>query len=93
MNKDRLLVIQSKLKRMALLLNVGGYPDWANGLAELSDRLLFSPEEVRTELLGLYGGMGSLNDLLLYKNGALLFDENKEFDSLRTEVFDLASYS
>ncbi|WP_323666415.1 DUF6966 domain-containing protein [Pectobacterium punjabense] len=93
MNQDRLLVIQSKLKRMALLLNIGGYPDWANGLAELSNRLIVSPDVVRTELLGLYGEMGSLNDLLLYKDGVLLFDENEEFDCLRAEVFNLVSYA
>ncbi|BES85056.1 hypothetical protein PEC302107_34010 [Pectobacterium araliae] len=93
MNQDRLLAIQSKLKRMALLLNIGGYPDWANGLVELSNRVVVSPDAARTDLLGLYGGMGSLNDLLLYKDGVLLFDENEELDRLRTEVFDLASYA
>jgi hypothetical protein len=92
MNKDKLLAMQKKLKRMALLLNIGGYPDWANGLAELANKIDMSPDMARTELLGLYGGMGSLNDLVLYKNGALLFDENEELDRLRTEVFDFASY-
>ncbi|WP_420892585.1 hypothetical protein [Pectobacterium punjabense] len=37
--------------------------------------------------------MGSLNDLLLYKDGVLLFDENEEFDCLRAEVFNLVSYA
>ncbi|MFP1760813.1 DUF6966 domain-containing protein [Lonsdalea quercina] len=92
MNKDKLLDMQSKLKRMALLLNTGGYPDWAHGLTELADKIVISPDIARTELLGLYGGMGSLNDLLLYKNGVLLFDENEELDCLRTDVFNLASY-
>ncbi|MFJ5366598.1 DUF6966 domain-containing protein [Pectobacterium punjabense] len=52
-----------------------------------------TPDVVRTELLGLYGGMGSLNDLLLYKDDVLLFDENEEFDCLRAEVFNLVSYA
>lgn len=37
----------------------------------------------------MYGGMGSLNDIVLYKNGQPLIAENDEFDALRTELYNL----
>lgn len=36
----------------------------------------------------IYGGMGSFNDLVLYKNEQLCFKENVLLDNLRKELFD-----
>ncbi|CNE86341.1 Uncharacterised protein [Yersinia frederiksenii] len=33
--------------------------------------------------------MGSLNDLLIYKDGVLLINENEELDQIRSELFNL----
>ncbi|WP_420107405.1 DUF6966 domain-containing protein [Leclercia adecarboxylata] len=41
--------------------------------------------------LNLYGGMGSLNDLVLYRNGKVLMSENDELDQLRRDLFNLLS--
>ena len=37
----------------------------------------------------MYGGMGSLNDIVLYVNGRLSIEENNEFDVLRAQLYDL----
>jgi hypothetical protein len=34
-------------------------------------------------------GMGSLNDLILYRNGTLLVNENNELDALRSQLYEL----
>jgi hypothetical protein len=35
--------------------------------------------------------MGSLNDLVLYRNGKVLMSENDELDQLRRDLFNLLS--
>ncbi|MGQ9453195.1 hypothetical protein ACP4QI_017170 [Leclercia sp. TB492] len=35
--------------------------------------------------------MGSLNDLVLYRNGKVLMDENDELAQLRRDLFNLLS--
>lgn len=42
-------------------------------------------------LTNAYGGMESLNDLVLYRNGSVLMSENDELDQLRRDLFDLLS--
>ena len=37
----------------------------------------------------MYGGMGSLNDVVLYRNGQPLIEENIAFSALKSELFDL----
>ncbi|QND84420.1 Uncharacterized protein ChrSV_2193 [Chromobacterium vaccinii] len=48
-------------------------------------------DQVRTsgKILSMYGGMGSLNDLILYKDGQPLVKENVELDSLRVKLHTL----
>jgi hypothetical protein len=36
--------------------------------------------------LGLFGGTGSLNDLILQRNGTILIEENHELDALLTKA-------
>ncbi|WP_373407752.1 hypothetical protein ACEPWQ_17575 [Leclercia adecarboxylata] len=35
--------------------------------------------------------MGSLNDLVMYRNGKVLMSENDELDQLRRDLFNLLS--
>jgi hypothetical protein len=39
-------------------------------------------------LKGLYGGMGSFNDIVLHKNGIPLIQENDELDGLRHMLYN-----
>lgn len=41
-------------------------------------------------ILGAYGGMGSLNDLVLHRSGESLTTENDQLDALRAKVWNLA---
>ena len=40
------------------------------------------------KILKLYGGMGSFNDLVLYKNGVLCKKENNILDELRNKFYE-----
>jgi hypothetical protein len=44
-----------------------------------------------TRFLSLFGGMGSLNDVVLYRDGAPLRHENEELDRLSSNAFRLAT--
>ncbi len=46
-------------------------------------------DEIKYIFLSFYGGMGSLNDLVLYRNGKVLMDENDELAQLRRDLFNL----
>lgn len=41
------------------------------------------------KIMAMYGGLGSLNDVILYEGNKPLIAENTEFDALRTELYDL----
>ncbi|WP_408612276.1 DUF6966 domain-containing protein [Leclercia tamurae] len=41
--------------------------------------------------LNFYSGMGSLSDLVLYRNGKALMSENDELNQLRHDLFNLLS--
>lgn len=49
------------------------------------------PDDTKHTFRNLYGGMGSLNDLVLYRNGKVLMSENDELDQLRSDLFNLLS--
>ena len=81
--------IEKTLKRMAYLFHESDLLDWANALEKLRQEIRVSPSVTVARILALYGGMGSLNDLVLYKNGRLLVAENVELDALRSELYQL----
>lgn len=81
--------IQSVLSRMRDLLIAGGINDWASALDGCRSELLADPVNVRSRILSMYGGMGSLNDLVLYRNGQPMVRENNELDDLRSKLYQL----
>ncbi len=83
---DRAIAI---VDRMATLAEAGGAPDVARALAHAATMLADDPAAGARELNAMFGGMGSLNDVILYANGQPLVADNREFDSLRSELFDL----
>ncbi len=74
---------------MAELLNFGGYSDWARSLQKLKLEIEGSFGPTVATILAMYGGMGSLNDVVLYKDGQPLVEENIELDILRCELYHL----
>lgn len=80
--------IQAILLKMTELLLIGGLADWAGALQKCQNEIVADPSATTGKILSLYGGMGSLNDLILYSNGTLLKNENNELDSLRSQLYD-----
>lgn len=78
--------ISSVLHQMAQLLLNGSWEQWADAYDKLSKKIILEPEETAREILASYGGMGSLNDVVLTKNGNPLNDENIQFDVLRSRL-------
>lgn len=81
--------IKSTLARMNQLLNSNGYSEWANSIKKLHDQIDGDPYYITRNILRLYGGMGSLNDIVLYKDGQPPIKENNEFDELRSKLYHL----
>lgn len=81
--------VEKVLARLAALLRFGARDDWANALEKFREEIGNSPDATAARVLSMYGGMGSLNDLILYKNGQPLAAENVELDALRSELYQL----
>lgn len=81
--------IQSVLLRMSQLLLLSGLDDWAATTSMLARKANEGYSTVRPDIRRMYGGTGSLNDIVLYKDGHVLHDENDEFDALRERLYDL----
>ncbi|QDK17635.1 hypothetical protein ES815_04660 [Leclercia adecarboxylata] len=76
---------------MATLLELGGYAEWSASIFKLAKKYELDPDDTKHIFLNFYGGMGSLNDLVLYRNGKVLMDENDELAQLRRDLFNLLS--
>lgn len=81
--------IENILVRMIELLRVGERHDWADAFEKLREQIATEPVDVILKIRNSYGGMGSLNDIVLHKNGRPLVAENNEFDHLNTELYNL----
>lgn len=63
---------------------------WADHVRRAADEVAQSDAHGVARFLGLFGGMGSLNDLVLHQNGNPLHAENDRLEALRTRAWDLA---
>lgn len=81
--------IDNILVKMINLLQFSGVNNWADALQRCRQELQARPVAVAGEIISMYGGMGSLNDVILYREGQPLSKENSEFDDLRTNLYDL----
>lgn len=86
---NRLEEIKTTLIKMSSILDECGKPDWSRCLLKMDRYIDDDPEEAIFKLLSLYGGMGSLNDIVLYKEGNILEDENDLFDKLKKRLYEL----
>ncbi len=62
-----------------------------SSICKLAKKYELEPDDTKHIFLNLYGEMGSLNDLVLYRNGKVLMSENDELDQLRRDLFNLLS--
>ena len=77
------------LARMAAVLLLGNNINWAAALERCRAVLWTDWDEARRSIRGSYGGMGSLNDIVLYADGVVLTREQEEFDRLRHRLYEL----
>lgn len=77
------------LLRTAELLRLGELTDWACAFERLDNHMAIDPNGTIDNILSLYGGMGSFNDLILYRDGKPLVCENNELDALRMHLYGL----
>ncbi|WP_447920684.1 DUF6966 domain-containing protein [Achromobacter aegrifaciens] len=77
------------IKRMVELLIVGGEDDWAAALEHGREKFDENIVDMSYNFLSMYGGSGSINDIVLYKDGKVLVAENCEFDFLRTRLYEV----
>ena len=81
--------LQFVLSRLVALLRVGGNDNWAKALEDFEVQAATEPSATSARILAVFGGMGSLNDVILYRGGQPLSKENEELDRLRTELYEL----
>lgn len=63
---------------------------WADQVRRAADGVSNSDAHGLQRFLGFFGGMGSLNDLVLHRDGQPLTVENDELDNLRSKAWSLA---
>lgn len=81
-------LIVSILGRMAELIQHTSSLDWLRPLESLRLEAITDEKEAARRIIRLYGGAGSLNDIVLYDGTALLVAETTEFSTLRKKLFE-----
>ena len=83
---DRVVVI---VRQMIDLAQTHIPDELTRSLALAATLVRNDPEGSARGIRSMYGGMGSLNDVVLYRNGQPLIEENIAFSALKSELFDL----
>ena len=81
--------IKPTLKKMIFLLRAENFEDWVETLEAINLDSNQSLKSISKDILSIYGGAGSVNDIVFYKEGQSLTDKNNEFDELRTHLYEL----
>ncbi|BDW89396.1 DUF6966 domain-containing protein [Thalassospira tepidiphila] len=69
-----------------------GNPDskWGHKLEVLAGKDTLCSEDLRLQVKGLFGGMGSLNDIVLFhSDGTVDRNGSTEFDMLCSQLYEL----
>jgi hypothetical protein len=81
--------IEAILVRVSVLLRLGGKDEWADRIDDYQMLLARDAPNGISKIIGLYGGMGSINDIVLYRKGQPLIKENNELDQLLSRLHEL----
>ncbi|WP_034950770.1 DUF6966 domain-containing protein [Erwinia oleae] len=79
------------LKSIAELLRDHGIHGLAQTLDNLYARAEQDPDQFIDDVKRLFGGMGTLNDIVLSKNGKPLLQENDRLEGLRDKLYTVCS--
>lgn len=85
-------LLEGVLDDASALFVHAGEPGWSRALDVLKSECAATGGDQKAvrEVLALFGGMGSFSDLVLYRNGKVLAQEDQRLDALRREIFALA---
>lgn len=81
--------IKQVMSQMADVLRHCHRDEWATRLDIFCTNLDTDPVATKSGILSLYGGMGSINDIVLYRDMQPLITENQRFDQLREQLYTL----
>lgn len=81
--------IETVMTRLTELCTQNNETGWARWFEDTKLQLRSDPVWVKSKILSQYGGMGSLNDVVLHCKGVPCLEENDIFDNLRRELSDL----
>lgn len=91
MDAKEISLLKAALLRMAMLLDNGGFPTWAASFKQIQAELVVDSASAVRTLRGMFGGMGSLNDIVLQTSEGASGPMNSEFDKLRSDLYRLIS--
>lgn len=89
---DRIVETLHRLSQLLTMRN----PDsaWGRRLDALARKNTLCVEDLRFQIKGLFGGMGSINDIVLFcSDGTVDRKGSGEFDALRTALYELVRTS
>ncbi|WP_179145281.1 hypothetical protein [Rhizobium sp. RU36D] len=78
------------LRDLEAHLRTHGAPSWAQEIARCADLVEQSDYYGVVRFFGLFGGMGSLSDLVLQRDGRIFSRENEELQAFITRSYSLA---
>lgn len=86
--------VTNKLKQIEIILRTCGESRWLSVIESFIAQLLSHGEDddfrgTLREIIGMYGGMGSFNDLVLFDGGKVCYSENEQLNTLREELYAL----
>ncbi|MCU5771733.1 hypothetical protein N5923_08835 [Erwiniaceae bacterium BAC15a-03b] len=79
------------LKSIAELLRDNGEYNLVKTLDNLYSRADTDPDQFIDDVKRLFGGMGTLNDIVFSKNGRPLIEENNKLEELRRKLYSACS--
>ncbi|WP_152613200.1 DUF6966 domain-containing protein [Inquilinus limosus] len=79
------------MRELERFLEQHGDEFWSIKVARAADCVSRSDAYGLERFLSLFGGMGSLNDVVLHRSGKLLLTENNRLVALRSKAWNLAS--
>lgn len=81
--------IEKLIVEIAALLRDEKADQWSAAFERFAAAWPSDPDHVAADILAAYGGMGSFNDVVLYRNGQPLVVQNQRLDALRTQLYAL----
>lgn len=80
---DETILVLSSARETNWNKTLSNFRNRCDSISDYNDqRLLIS------DILRIYGGMGSFSDLILYDQGSLLQNETAKLDALRSKLFE-----